>query len=452
MRINHLLNSSVKQQQNTHTFNILEDLSVRIQVNENPYFIPLETLFSMAARMNKKRAFLFVSKILGKHLPVDPGRALLTGKALALRYMEVVHSMSSPEKDENLENLHSGMALPKIKPSQIRLPEETVFIGFAETATALGHAVFENFQNATFFHTTREQIEGVESIIHFEEEHSHATSHRCYIKDEIINAGQPVVLVDDEVTTGKTALNIIESIQHTYPRKEYTVISILDWRSEENQEKFRQAEQRLGIRIHTVSLLQGTMELEGQPVTDLHCEEGNPFAFDSEINKHFLEHFSDEAIQGAKEYLFYTGRFGMRDHHQIVAERKAFEAGAKLSDFRTGMRTLCLGTGEFMYLPMKIAQKMGDGVFYQSTTRSPIHPVNLEGYAVKSSFPFANPEDESILHHFYNVELGQYDEVFVFFEREAAEESLRPMLQQLKKVFPVIHLVFFNSKKATKLI
>ena len=35
-----------------------------------------------------------------------------------------------------------------------------------------------------------------------------------------------------------------------------------------------------------------------------------------------------------------------------------------------GKRTLCLGTGEFMYIPMKIAAEMGENILYQSTTKA----------------------------------------------------------------------------------
>ena len=38
-----------------------------------------------------------------------------------------------------------------------------------------------------------------------------------------------VVLVDDEITTGKTALNIIRQIQERFPKKEYVLASLLDW-------------------------------------------------------------------------------------------------------------------------------------------------------------------------------------------------------------------------------
>ena len=63
-----------------------------------------------------------------------------------------------------------------------------------------------------------------------------------------------------------------------------------------------------------------------------------------------------------------------------------------------GGRTLVLGTEEFMYTPLRIAEAvagLSDGeVVYHSTTRSPVHVVDVDGYAVRSrlSFPAPGPQ------------------------------------------------------------
>lgn len=450
MSSNHLSTLSAKPQTNSYTFDLLGQLSVDIELTGNPYLLPLDRLFQMAARINKKRSFLFVSTVLGKHIPVDPSLALLTGQALAARYMEVVEAQTHPERDQILAGLMGG----QVKKSEYRhsLAEPALFIGFAETATALGHAVFENFKNAAFFHTTREQVSGLESIINFEEEHSHATSHRCYVDEKLFDNTRPIVLVDDEVTTGKTALNIIESIQEKFPRGEYTVVSILDWRSEEDQKRFRDTEKRLGITIHEVSLVTGLITANGDPVAESKSRSESLSSRDAEVTQIVISPEEGDLTSCASEqlsspYVTHTGRFGLTDAEQLEADIYCLKAAARLRDARKGKRTLCLGTGEFMYIPMKTASYMGDGIFYQSTTRSPIHPVSREDYAVKSAFPFSNPEDGETANFFYNVTEGQYDEVFVFFERSVHEERLQPMLDQLKSVIPVIHFVYFSTNQ-----
>lgn len=53
--------------------------------------------------------------------------------------------------------LKEGTRLENRMDGYVKLDETTLFIGFAETATALGHAVFNTFQsNAIYIHTTRE--------------------------------------------------------------------------------------------------------------------------------------------------------------------------------------------------------------------------------------------------------------------------------------------------------
>ncbi|MFL6517901.1 MAG: phosphoribosyltransferase domain-containing protein, partial [Bacillus sp. (in: firmicutes)] len=179
-------------------------------MSENPYDLPLEELFTMAARINKKRSFLFVSKVLGKHLPIDPNKGLLIGALLGARYIELVKDTNCLETENLLTSFRSGE--PYQSKAFITEHVHPVVIGFAETATALGHAFFDCFQSAEYFHTTREELKQVNPEITFEEEHSHATSHRCYIPLELIQNEREIILVDDELTTGKTALNIIQSL------------------------------------------------------------------------------------------------------------------------------------------------------------------------------------------------------------------------------------------------
>ena len=88
-----------------------------------------------------------------------------------------------------------------------------VVISFAETGTALGHSVF-NYINSDyeFIHTTREKVKNKESL-HFLEEHSHATNHNLYYEDlKYLKDKEEIILVDDEITTGNTCINLIKKI------------------------------------------------------------------------------------------------------------------------------------------------------------------------------------------------------------------------------------------------
>jgi hypothetical protein len=97
---------------------------------------------------------------------------------------------------------------------------------------------------------------------------------------------------------------------------------------------------------------------------------------------------------------------------------------------RPGGHTLVLGTEELMYTPMRIADALdgvlggqGGRVAYQSTTRSPVHPVDIPGYAIRTALTFPAPDDPARASHLYNVRPGSYDEIVVFIDSAAGAGS-----------------------------
>jgi hypothetical protein len=440
-----------------YSFKILDSINVEVSVEKNDFHIPLDVLFKMAARINKKRSFLFVSKVLGKHLPILPTRGLLTSALLAAKYYEEVKGGRCELKTEWLDTFL------KCEPSftgSAFIPKtfDPLIIGFAETATALGHAFFDCFEAAGFVHTTREILRGQRPVISFEEEHSHATSHHCYLPLEMVANEREIILVDDELTTGKTALNIIRSIQSRFPRKTYSVVSILDWRSEEDKLEFKKLEDLLGITIHVVSLLAGKVKVKIQNENlDKKNEAYRCPKKKAQIERIYLPSLFEEAkvssistngSVNSTPFLNGTGRFGILSDVNRQNQDKILEAALFLTKKRSGKHSLCLGTGEFMYFPMKIAAGMGDGISYQSTTRSPIFVKNVTGYGAEYGLAFSNPEDQDIAHFVYNIPPGFYDELFLFFEREVEDEQLLPLLKELEKTqIESIKLVYFIRKK-----
>lgn len=458
-----------------YIYEMLEGLTVSVRLDSNPFGLHPDDLFRMAARINKKRSFLFVSRILGKHIPVDPHRSLLGGAALALLWQQRRAESRGSGAEEaaretaaySLEEVCAALQgegesarhlYERLQAQKLHLEESALFIAFAETATALGHAMYDCFAgNTRFLHTTREELVGREPVLRFEEEHSHATAHRCYARETSFFAGEePVVLVDDEVTTGNTALNIIRDLQSKHPRRRYVVASLLDWRGPEDRERFAELERELDIEIDTLALIEGTIEVKGGPVERLpQSAPERRLSAGVQVLRHDLSaYFSHTEALSADSaghtsdipYLEWTGRFGMREADNAALDAQVRSASAYLSAQRRGTRTLCMGTGEFMYVPMRIAAELGDGVFYQSSTRSPIHVVDEEGYAIRSGFPHVSPNDPGIANFFYNVPAGAYDEIFVFLERMPAEAGLRPLIGALENTgVPFVHLVFASA-------
>ena len=91
--------------QTQHKRQLLHNMAIDIEVLENPLNLSIDDLFIMAARVNKKRGFLFVSKLLGKHLPLVPAQSLLTSGMLAIEYYEQITGESVKEKDYHHERM-----------------------------------------------------------------------------------------------------------------------------------------------------------------------------------------------------------------------------------------------------------------------------------------------------------------------------------------------------------
>ncbi|WP_310833205.1 phosphoribosyltransferase family protein [Paenibacillus pedocola] len=407
----------------------------------------------MAARINKKRSFLFVSKVLGKHIPVNPYTPLLSGAALGLLlYREMGGEAGGDTMDELLDQAVHGLIHPlyaeeayrKLLAARLTLPRPVVFIGFAETATALGHSMYNMFAGgASYIHTTREDIPEMESVVSFEEEHSHAVDHLCYaLNAGLLSGEEPVILVDDEITTGNTAINTIRDIQSKFPRREYVVASLLDWRSDANIQAYRDLEQELGVKIRALSLLQGTIDVKGVPLLEADGRKGRVDA-DTGVPvvityvRDRLERLKVSSTDSCGEinrspYLKLSGRFGLESADNAAIDQEVARVAEQLRNLREGSRTLVMGVGEFMYLPMRIAAEMGEGVSYQSSTRSPIHPERRPDYGVHSAYAYPSAGDPAITNYIYNVDHGQYDDIFVLLEREVPAQRIKLMTDILK--------------------
>jgi Phosphoribosyl transferase/TRSP domain C terminus to PRTase_2 len=429
--------------QTRHKRQLLPEMVIDIELSGNPLDLSIDDLFIMAARVNKKRGFLFVSRLLGKHLPLRPLQSLLASGLLAIEYVEQQTGERIKTKDVILKGCFSEdpleirEAYSLLSELKLTLKNDPLMIGFAETATSLGHAFFDCFGQAQYIHTTREDIKGRVPLLNFKEEHSHAVAQFCYIDEQHIQNNHPVVLIDDEITTGKTALNIIRNIHSRFPREHYSVVSILDWRSDDHKEQFRQLERELGITIDTVSLMSGNIQFTGETIEEAEYDY-RPVNRGTEVHVetfNFAPLFTRTPNINGKDdipYIKETGRFGLSSDFKEKLDASCAEAAAYLKRNRKGKRTLCLGTGELMYLPMKIASLMGEGVLYHSTTRSPILPIPVQGYAIQNGYSLLNPEDNDVVHYVYNIPEDEYDDLFIFFEKEVSEDSLSEIKQIAK--------------------
>ncbi|MBL7517690.1 TRSP domain-containing protein, partial [Frankia sp. CNm7] len=103
------------------------------------------------------------------------------------------------------------------------------------------------------------------------------------------------------------------------------------------------------------------------------------------------------------------GRHGWTPRHRRLLDEVVAGLAASVAArlVEPGGRTLVLGTEELMYTPMRLAAALGRATGgetrYQSTTRSPVHPLDVPGYAIRCALEFPAPDDPSRASQVYNV-------------------------------------------------
>jgi hypothetical protein len=288
---------------------------------------PLDTLCDFAVRRNPRRAFLIVSKVLGRHIPAAPSLIRASVRDLAAQV-----------------------------PADLRGP--VLVVGLAETAVCLGQSVFEELARRPgftghFIHSTRQQIDHP-LLCRFEEPHSHASAHLIYRPVGVdLAAVGTLILVDDEVSTGTTLVNLAEALVAHLPRCERIVAaSLTDWSGGGDW---------LGRMVRPaacVSLLSGRMRWEagaGPPPADA-------WVFDR----------AAPALGRMVQHRNY-GRLGW--------DGDALPISAV--DLTPGRRLRVVATGEFTYPPFRLAEMLeaaGHDVVMQSTSRSPALPGRAIGH------------------------------------------------------------------------
>lgn len=434
---------------NPVNYRIDNNLEVLLDIKENKYDIPSKHLFKMAARKNLKREFLFVSRVIGKHLPMHPQTLNIIGAILARSWAEkrenicfkdikiLVDALNYLKENEINETIDEDKIKEAVEITNkpIELKNKTLFIGFAETATGLAHAVFNSFSNAAFIHTTREDIKSIKPSVFFKEEHSHAVDHQLYPIDPLIfDKYDDIVLIDDELTTGKTALNLIDQIKG----KSFGIISILDWRDIE-QEKFYESK-----NIKVCSLIKGN--ISHRKTGDLDRND-----YIEQVNKEETVFYREVAFSKGnyiEGYLLETGRFGCTSHMHNKFKIQAKEIGEDLKKLKAEGNCLCVGTEEFIYIPCLISCYMGKNVFFQSTTRSPIYARNIEDYGINKKISFKTQDNIEISKYLYNIPHNFYSQVFMFTEKPLTKVK-KEEFARIFYNYNIRNVVFVNGEDSS---
>jgi hypothetical protein len=444
---------------------VAERLGVSLTTTSSPVGVTLTDLVGLAVRRNPRRAHLLVSRVLGKHVPTDPrlveGAGLLLGELVA-RQLSGTPSWSL---DHVAAALRAVLGEPGDAPEQARSPRDglqghashhdVVVLGYAETATALGECVAARLGASTYLHSTRRDVPGVTPYGAFSEEHSHATSHLLLPADpRVLEAGTPLVLVDDELSTGTTVLNTIRALHQRSRRSRYVVAALVDLRSADDRARFASVASDLGACIEVVALASGTVTA---PPSVL--ERGSRLVETLDPNRERSVHVPEAGFAPVRRVELHwprsvpeTARHGVTPAHRRLLEEHlprlaAVLAGAvddALDRASSGPQpsVLVLGTEELMAAPLRLAGALQEEldrreritrVRFSTTTRSPVMPVDEEGYAIRSRLVFAahdNPDDDGPTQRFaYNVSAdpvtgGPFDLVVVVVDERGDTPAL----------------------------
>lgn len=401
----------------------------------------LPALLGLALRRNPKRAHLLVSNVLGKHVPQSPSVVHGHGVALGRRVRDLLGAEAA------------GHA---------------VVLGYAETATGLGHSVADGLGTAPYLHSTRRPVAGAARAGGFEESHSHATSHLLLPEDPALLAGDgPLVLVDDEFSTGNTVLNTVRALHERYPRKRYVVVALVDMRSPADADRLEDFAREIGARVDLVTTASGTVRLpddvlqQGQELVARYEALAAGQAGESRgAGKPGLARSARDELAGlgsgsgttapapapaspdgtvARVDLHWPagvpdgGRHGFTPAHRERLEAALPGMAGRIADALPSgaRRVLVLGFEELMYAPLRLARELEDtveaDVRYSTTTRSPVLAVDDPGYAIRTRLVFPahdDPADGPGERYAYNVAGAGFDAVVAVVDSAADTPAL----------------------------
>ncbi|MBP0976763.1 MAG: phosphoribosyltransferase domain-containing protein [Oscillospiraceae bacterium] len=349
-----------------------------LEIIKNKTLFPDTDLIKMVRRENNsKRNYLLVNTCQGKHVPVNPEK------------ISYVYGMLAAELKKLVDT------------------EKVLFIGFAETATAIAASVAAHYKNCPYIHTTREKDPDRTPVVVFSEEHSHATEQLLYCDDwkTAVKGIRHIVFIDDEVTTGKTVLNFIDALKEYDDLPfgvKFTVCSIVNGMSAATEEQFREKEVDLCWLV----------KIKAEPDSD------ETYSFDPAVKKRTSKYKLTEKHIGGKM----DPRTGVKSKDYKRACSALSKEILKELGPVNGLNVAVIGTEECMYpaiiTAMALTRCKCSSVVTHSTTRSPIVPDTYRDYPLASRYQVDSFYEKDRRTFIYNSDQTEYDLVVVVTDSE----------------------------------
>ena len=383
--------------------------------DNQPY--QLEDLLDFAQRINPKRAFLFVSKVLGRHIPVAPN--MMRGAFTDLANL-VPHN----------------------------LPEPILVIGMAETAVGLSAGVHQALQmrypHALLLNSTRhaqhDDNDTDALLTTFSEDHSHASQHLIYqskneITQEQLLASKTLIMVDDEASTGNTCINVVTALRSAglSQLEQVHLTTLVDWSLAQEGADDAMAERLPNIDFHRHHLLSGAWQWTDAP---------NPEAIimpSVDTTAAGSQSLGDTGNWGRFPTLDSTDGFD----NYLANFQTVFTDFNKQTPFDKAdlpKNILVLGSNEFVWLPFLLAEWLeknanahsaGHNIKFSALTRSPI----ALGGGISTMLSFNDNYGLGMTNFVYNVNPKDWDLILLCVETSA--DSVDAMWKGLDNVLVV---------------
>lgn len=385
----------------------------------------LEDLLDFAQRINPKRAFLFVSKVLGRHIPVAP--SIMRG---------------------------AFTDLANFVPDE--LPEPILVIGMAETAVGLSAGVHQALQTrypqALLLNSTRhaqhDSINGNDNtdtlLTTFSEDHSHASQHLIYqsadkVTQEQLLTSKTLIMVDDEASTGNTCVNVVTALRNAGldQLEQVHLTTLVDWSLNQNQTDAN-ANDTIAKRLPNIDFYRHHLLSGAWTWTD--APNPKPIIMPSVD--------TTEAGSQALGNTGNWGRFPTLDstdgfNHYLASFQTLFTYFNGQTQFdkeQLPTRILVLGSNEFVWLPFLLAEWLEQNtkvenskhmIKFSALTRSPI----ALGGGITTMLSFNDNYGLGMTNFAYNVEPSDWDLIVLCVETSA--DSVDAMWQSLDNVLVI---------------
>lgn len=349
-----------------------------------------DTLRIAKRQKNAKRTYLLVNPLQAKHMPVSPTSSLDMMRTL-------------------------GQKLAK------KYPETKLVVGFAETATAIGAVVAGCFSNeCVYIHTTREELDNVNKWLFFSEEHSHAVEQKICgdrISEWLLNTPQ-IIFVDDELSTGKTLINMVSQLRAQFPSLSGTKMiaaSIMNRLTPDNKNRLANA------GMASEYLVKLPNEDYSEMVADITTVSAKVISTARGSTQTYTVLRPSENLMNPRLGIC------MEEYRENCRHIAAGVISAIKDQFIRDDSVLVLGTEECMYPALILGQEIERSgltglVYCHATTRSPIgiwsgddgYPIT-EGYRIHS---FYDDNRDT-----YIYDLKHYDKVIVISDTRIEEQT-----------------------------